>query len=80
MSEFQDPCEIAFENFFDNLLTLKYYLTSQFSSLQEIGFSKDQVRWLDLFRYHVFKMIEVFKEHSLFEVVYGDDDYDESSS
>lgn len=70
--------EVAFENLYDTLQDLKYLLTSDFSSLQEMGLSHDQLCWLDLFRYHVMKVMDVFQLHPLYPIVYEVMD-DESS-
>lgn len=78
--DLQTRREVAFENFFDSLQDLKYILTSDFSSLQEAGLTLDQLRWVDLFRYHLFKVMDVFQLHPLYAVVYGEEDVDESSS
>lgn len=72
--------EVAFENFFDTMQDLRYLLTYDFSSLQEVGLSNDQLRWIDFFRYHLFKVMDVFMQHPLYAVVYGEEDDDESTS
>lgn len=75
----EDIAEAVFQMFFDDLQTLKYLLTREYSKFKLIGLSPDQERFIDLFRYHVMKVMQVFSQHPLFHVVY-EEDYDDLSS